>query len=103
MSTFNLRTLGLVGPIIAMAAVAACSTMGTGTGNARNSDLHANFAWKSTDDRTGTLTATLSNGETFSGPFFQVSDPDLSGRYVESFLEARQVLDIFLSEHEPGG
>lgn len=29
--------------------------------------------WKSTDDRTGTLTATLSNGDTFSGPFYQVT------------------------------
>ena len=70
MNTFNLRTLGLVGML---AAITACTTMGTGVGNVRNSDLHANFAWKSTDDRTGTLTATLSNGDTFSGPFFQVT------------------------------
>ena len=74
MSTFNLRTLGLVGPTIVMiGAMTACTTTGTGMGTARNSDLHANFAWKSTDDRTGTLTATLSNGETFSGPFYQVT------------------------------
>ena len=70
MNTFNLRTLGLLG---LLGAITACTTMGTGIGSARNSDLHANFAWKSTDDRTGTLTATLSNGETFSGPFFQVT------------------------------
>ena len=70
MSTFNLRTLGLVG---LLSAITACTTMGTGIGNARNSDLHANFAWKSTDDRTGTLTATLSNGDTFTGQFFQVT------------------------------
>jgi hypothetical protein len=74
MSTFNLRTLALVGSsFVLLGAIAACTTMGTGSGNARNSDLHANFAWKSSDDRTGTLTATLSNGETFSGPFFQVT------------------------------
>ena len=45
----------------------------------------------------------LDIAEIQTGPFFQVSDPDLSGRYVESFLEARQVLDIFLPEHEPSG
>jgi hypothetical protein len=64
MSTFNLRTFGLVGQcIMMMGAITACTTTGTGMGSARNSDLHANFAWKSTDDRTGTLTATLSNAK----------------------------------------
>ena len=70
MSTSNLRMLGVVGMVC---AIGACTTMGTGVGNVRNGDLQANFAWKSTDDRTGTLTANLSNGNTFSGPFFQVT------------------------------
>ena len=70
MSTSNMRMLGLLG---VMGAIAACTTMGTGVGNARNGDIQADFAWKSTDDRTGTLTANLSNGDTFSGPFFQVT------------------------------
>ena len=45
----------------------------------------------------------LDIGKIQTGPLFQVSNPDLGGRYVESFLEARQVLDILLSEHEPSG
>ena len=70
MSTSNLRMLGVVGMVC---AIGACTTMGTGVGNVRNGDLQANFAWKSTDDRTGTLTANLSNGVSYSGPFFQVT------------------------------
>jgi hypothetical protein len=70
MNTSNLRILGLIGM---MSAMAACTTMGTGIGNARGGDLQANFAWTSTDDRTGTLTANLSSGDSFSGPFFQVT------------------------------
>jgi hypothetical protein len=70
MTTFNLRTLALLGMV---SAIAACATMGTGTGNSRGGDVHANFAWRSSDDRTGTLTANLSNGDSFSGPFFQVT------------------------------
>ena len=74
MNILNLRTVGRFGLLAMMGAVAACTTMGTGVGNARNGgDVNANFAWKSTDDRTGTLTANLSNGDSFSGPFFQVT------------------------------
>ena len=70
MNTSNLRTLALLGVV---GAITACTTMGTGIGSAPNSDVHADFAWKSSDDRTGTLTANLSNGDTFAGPFFQVT------------------------------
>jgi hypothetical protein len=45
----------------------------------------------------------LDVAEIQTGTLFQISDTDLGGRYVESFLEARQVLDIFLSEYEPSG
>ena len=67
MRTFNLSLLVIV------STLAACTTMGTGVGTQRSGDMKANFAWKSTDDRTGTLTANLSNGDTYSGQFFQVT------------------------------
>jgi hypothetical protein len=70
MNTSKMRVPALLGMI---GAIAACTTMGTGFGDSRNGDIHAAFAWKSTDDRTGTLTANLSNGDIFSGPFFQVT------------------------------
>jgi hypothetical protein len=67
----NLRTLILIATAATLAA--ACTTTGTGVGNARVGDMHASFAWQSTDDRTGTLTASLSNGDNFTGKFFQVT------------------------------
>jgi hypothetical protein len=76
MNTFTRRTMGLLCVVGAMVgAVAACTTTGTGIGNVRGggADSATRFTWKSTDDRTGTLTARLSNGDTFSGPFFQVT------------------------------
>jgi hypothetical protein len=65
MSPSNLRTLGIVGLVC---AISACTTMGTGVGNARGGDLQANFSWKSTDDRTGTLTASLATATVFPAP-----------------------------------
>jgi hypothetical protein len=73
MRTVNLKTLGPLGLLAMMGALAACATMGTGVGTERSGDMKANFSWKSTDDRTGTLTASLSNGDTYSGQFFQVT------------------------------
>ena len=73
MNTSNLRRLGLLGLITTISALAACTTMGTGTGDSSSGDVKASFAWKSTDDRTGTLTASLSNGDNYSGQFFQVT------------------------------
>jgi hypothetical protein len=62
----------LVAPALAMLALTACATTGVGTGSTRNNDLTATFTWKSTNDRTGTLTANLNNGQTFNGKFFQI-------------------------------
>jgi hypothetical protein len=70
MSTSKFRMISLLG---AIGALAACTTMGSGVGQERGGDVKADFSWKSTDDRTGTITANLSNGENFSGPFFQVT------------------------------
>jgi len=60
-------------PAVAALGLAACVTTGTGVGRTRNNDVSASFAWKSTDDRTGTLTASLSDGKTYSGKFFQIT------------------------------
>jgi hypothetical protein len=45
----------------------------------------------------------LDIAEIQTGTLFQIGDPDLGSRYVESFLEAWQILDVFLSEHESSG
>ncbi|HKE94989.1 MAG TPA: hypothetical protein VKB34_11825 [Povalibacter sp.] len=69
----NTNRLNVLGLLFALSAMAACASMGTGVGSARNGDTHANFTWKSTDDRTGTLNASLTDGKSFSGPYFQVT------------------------------
>src|SRR5262245_4168581 len=69
MSTLTSRLAALA----ALGVVAGCANTGTGLGSMRGADTHANFAWTSTDDRAGTLTAQLSNGKQYSGKFFQVT------------------------------
>jgi hypothetical protein len=54
-------------------ALTACATTGIGTGSTRARDVTAAFEWKSTDDHAGTLSASLNNGETFTGKFFQIT------------------------------
>jgi len=63
---------------VALAAVwafgaSACVSSGVGSGSTRDNAVHATFMWKSDSDRTGVLTATLSNGETYSGQYFQIT------------------------------
>jgi hypothetical protein len=48
--------------------------MGTGTGSVTPGDAPVKFAWKSTDGgNSGTMSATLAGGKTFSGPYLQVT------------------------------
>jgi hypothetical protein len=54
-------------------AAAACTTTGAGTGTTRGDDKPVNFSWTSDNPVSGTMTATLANGESFTGKFFQVT------------------------------
>ena len=50
----------------------ACTTMGTGSGSLGAKPV--SFSWKSTDGgTTGTMSATVASGKTFSGPYLQVT------------------------------
>src|SRR5258708_10525314 len=63
-------------PVLLCAAVAlsACTTMGTGTGSVSPSNEPVTFSWKSTDGGvSGTMSAALKDGQTFSGPYLQVT------------------------------
>ena len=53
--------------------LAACTTMGIGVGSTPTGDLRAVISWKSMSDRDGVMTAMLSNGETYSGMYFQIT------------------------------
>lgn len=47
--------------------------MGTGVGSTEGGADAVTFNWKSSDDVSGTLNATLAGGSTFSGQYFQIT------------------------------
>jgi hypothetical protein len=58
--------------LVLCTAATACTTMGTGTGSETPGNVPVNFSWKSKGGGTsGTMTATLPDGRTFTGPFLQ--------------------------------
>jgi hypothetical protein len=59
-------------PLLAVLA-AGCTTMGTGFGATATGANPVNFNWKSSDSVSGTMDATLADGETYSGQFFQIT------------------------------
>jgi hypothetical protein len=68
------RGAALAAMLCAGIALGACTTMGTGTGSVAPGDAPVTFAWKSTDGgNSGTMSATLARGKTFSGPYLQVT------------------------------
>jgi hypothetical protein len=68
------RRVSLVAMVSAGLALAACTTMGTGSGSTATGDQPVNFSWKSRDGGvTGTMSATLPGGETFTGPYLEIT------------------------------
>jgi len=68
--TPSIVKLGL--PLLVTLA-AGCTTMGTGTGSDALGADPVSFSWKSSDSVSGTMDATLSDGKTYSGQFFQIT------------------------------
>src|ERR1700693_5083855 len=66
------RTLKLGLPLV-LALGAGCTTMGTGCGSTASGADPVNFSWKSSDSVSGTMSATLSDGKTYSGQFFEIT------------------------------
>lgn len=58
-----------------VAAVATgCTTQGTGSGTLRNGAAPAiAFEWRSSDTISGTMTATFTDGRSFTGSYFQIT------------------------------
>jgi len=63
--------LAVLAPLLA--ASTGCTATGTGFGSAPSGGSEVRFSWKSSDPVTGTIDATLSDGDTFSGTFFQIT------------------------------
>jgi len=68
----NMR-LPTIAAALATLFAGGCVTSGLGTASSRTGDVHANFQWKSSDDHSGTMSATFASGETYAGSFFQIT------------------------------
>ena len=68
------RSVALSALLCVGITLSACTTMGSGSGSVSPGGAPVTFAWKSTDGGTsGTMSATLTDGTTFSGPYRQVT------------------------------
>jgi hypothetical protein len=68
-----MRIPQLISAVSLALGLAACTTMGTGTGASRTGRVQADFSWQQSGSREGTMTAALNTGETFNGRFFQIT------------------------------
>lgn len=68
----TLSTAKLSLPLLLLAA--GCTTMGTGFGSTATGAIPVSFNWKSSDSVSGTMDAVLSDGKTYSGQFFEITD-----------------------------
>jgi hypothetical protein len=59
--------------MLAVLLGAACTTMGTGTGETRGGGPDVRFDWKAEGAVKGQITATFSNGQSYSGKLFQIT------------------------------
>jgi hypothetical protein len=59
--------------LLALGIVGCAPMMGRGVGSTLSGAQRATFDWKSTSVNSGQMTATLSDGETFSGTYIQIT------------------------------
>lgn len=71
MSPLSMKSTAL--PLALAALVAGCTTMGTGFGSTASGKEPVNFNWQSSDNVSGTMNATMSDGKTFTGQYFQIT------------------------------
>ena len=61
------------GVLLVAGLAVGCATMRSGSGSAVSGTSPVKFSWTSSGNVAGSITATLANGETFTGRFFQVT------------------------------
>jgi hypothetical protein len=76
------RRVAVSAAIVMGLALGACTTMGTGEGSTVSGDQPVSFNWTSKDGGvTGTMTATLSNGSVFTGPYLEITKTAQSDQF----------------------
>ena len=71
-----------------LALAAGCTTMGTGFGSTASGKNPVNFSWKSSDSVSGSMNATLSDGKTFTGQFFQITSDTTVDKVLANLVAA---------------
>ena len=61
------------GLLLAAVVAAGCTTTGTGFGSTASGTDPVTFQWKSSDSVSGDMSATLADGKTYTGQFFQIT------------------------------
>ena len=67
------RITSRVGCLLVVVLAVGCATTRTGSGSAVSGTNAAKFSWTSAGNVSGSMTATLANGETFTGQFYQIT------------------------------
>ena len=67
------KRISAISLAIALLAAGGCTTTGTGTGMSRHGDIRANFSWTAQGATQGQMTATMADGRTYQGRFFQIT------------------------------
>jgi hypothetical protein len=76
------RRVTLSAAIVMGLALGACTTMGTGSGSTAQGASPVSFAWKSKDGGvTGTMTATLADGNVYTGPYLEITKTAQSDQF----------------------
>ncbi len=66
--------------LLIASAIAGCATTGAGIGFTSSGSHRVMFRWKSAGNVSGSMSASLANGTTYSGQYFQItSDTRLGG------------------------
>jgi hypothetical protein len=68
----RIQKAALMLPLL-LAMASGCTTMGTGTGSTLSGASAATFDWKSSDGVSGTINATLADGKSYGGRYFQIT------------------------------
>jgi len=66
-------SLRLSAAVLALGGLGACTTTGVGTGQSVGGNVGATFTWSETGATRGNMVASLTTGQVFQGPFFQVT------------------------------
>jgi hypothetical protein len=70
----NMARMTLIaGFLLVVGLVVGCATTRAGSGSAVSGTNSAKFSWTSSGNVSGSMTATLANGEIFTGRFFQIT------------------------------